>query len=154
MEPQMNADEGRSEISNLRSQILDLKSELNLRLSAFIGGSILCFFRSEISNLRSQISDLKSELNPRLFAFICGSILCFSAVSFAQTTREGLDAVSDDALMNELASRGLDSLLERAFEMNKVPESERQGRRTLLALARLTDPGAKLSAVQRQRIVS
>jgi hypothetical protein len=84
--------------------------------------------------------------------YLC--VLCVSAVNLAQTTREGLDTINDDALMNELGSRGLDSLLERAFEVNKVPESERQGRRTLLALARLSDPNSKLSANQRQQLVA
>src|SRR5262245_25401841 len=83
----------------------------------------------------------------------CLLVLFLSTVCAAQTTREGLDTLNDDALMNELGSRGLDSLLERAFEVNKVPESDRQGRRTLLALARLSDPNTKLSAIQRQQLV-
>ncbi|HEY7087999.1 MAG TPA: hypothetical protein VH518_07910, partial [Tepidisphaeraceae bacterium] len=82
-------------------------------------------------------------------------VLCVSAVSFSQTTNksDGLDGMTDEALMNELASRGLNSLLERAFEVNKVPESERQGKRTLISLSRLSDPSAKLSVAQRQQTV-
>jgi hypothetical protein len=103
---------------------------------------------------RFETSNRRFALHLCLSVFIGGSFLFVSTVNSAQTTREGLDALGDDALMNELASRGLDSLLERAFEVNKVPEGERQGRRTLLALARLTDPNARLSAVQRQRLVA
>ncbi len=102
---------------------------------------------------RCQIQNLCSSV------FICGFILCalcVSAVNLAQqpTTREGLDALNDDALMNELASRGLNTLLDRAFEVNQVPEAERQGRRTLIALARLSDPESRLSVSQRQKLVN
>jgi hypothetical protein len=83
--------------------------------------------------------------------FICGFIFFLSPVCLAQS---GLDSLNDDALMNELASRGLNSLLERAFEVNKVPASERQGRRTLIALSRLSDPSTKLTPTERQQLVS
>ena len=56
--------------------------------------------------------------------------------------------------MNDLATRGLNSLLERAFEVNKVPENERQARRTLIALGRLTDPNARLTIAQRQQLIA
>jgi hypothetical protein len=56
--------------------------------------------------------------------------------------------------MNELAARNLNTLLDRAFEINNVPPAEQQGRRTLIALGRLSDPGAKLTAAQRQQLVS
>jgi hypothetical protein len=76
----------------------------------------------------------------------------------AQTTRPnsnaGLDSLSDDRLMNELAARGLNSLLDRAFEVNQVPKAEQEGRRTLLALRQLSDPSsAKLTAKQRQDLI-
>ena len=79
-----------------------------------------------------------------LSVFICGSTLCFIQPAFAQ--RQGLDALTDDALMNELALRGLDSLLERAFEVNNVPEAQRQARRSLIAMSRLADPNARLTS--------
>lgn len=69
-------------------------------------------------------------------------------------TPGGLDALNDDALMNALAARGLDALLEHAFQVNNVPEAERQGRRTLIALSRLADPQARLTHTQRQRLVN
>lgn len=87
---------------------------------------------------------------PRASAFICGSLF-LSAFSLGQT---GLDAINDDALMNELASRGLTTLLDRAFEVNRVPETERQARRAMIGLARLADPNAKLTTAQRQQLVA
>src|SRR3954468_11275533 len=78
----------------------------------------------------------------------CLLVLVICATTLGQAT--GLDSLSDDALMNELASRGLNTLLDRAFEVNKVSETERQGRRTLIALSKLSDPNTTLTASQRQ----
>src|SRR3954447_20452534 len=92
------------------------------------------------------------RLVPIISLLVC---LCASA----QNTRPaqpnaGLDALTDDRLMNELAARGLDSLLDRAFEVNNVPKSEQEGRRTLLALRQLSDPAtAKMPAKQRQELI-
>src|ERR1700722_12374704 len=49
----------------------------------------------------------------------------------------GLDTLNDDALMNELAARGLNSLLDRAFELNHVLPQERRARLLLADLAKL-----------------
>lgn len=65
----------------------------------------------------------------------------------------GLDALSEEAVMTELANRGLDGLLNRVFEQNNVPQEEREGRMTLIALRRLSDPEARLSLADRQRLV-
>ncbi|HVT90218.1 MAG TPA: hypothetical protein VHD56_15305 [Tepidisphaeraceae bacterium] len=88
-----------------------------------------------------------------LSVFICGFI---SISTFGQTTRsgEGLGAIGDDAMLNELATRGLDVLLDRAFEVNHIPESQRQGQKALVALARLADPSAKPTAAQRQQLLA
>jgi hypothetical protein len=51
----------------------------------------------------------------------------------------GLNDLNDDALISELASRGLDSLLDRAFDVNKVPPDRRAGIRAFGALRELTD---------------
>lgn len=59
--------------------------------------------------------------------------------------RVGLDALSDDRLQAELAQRGLNSLLERAFEANQVPPEQRQATRALIALRELTDGSRRLS---------
>ncbi len=84
----------------------------------------------------------------------CLLSLLICAIAVAQTApRDGLDSLSDDALMNELATRGLDTLLNRAFEVNKVPKAEQEARRTLVSLARLSDPNVRLSSAQRQELV-
>src|SRR6266478_993739 len=62
--------------------------------------------------------------------FICGLFAFNSA--FAQTTAPaGLDSLSEERLMNELAARGLSTLLDRAFEANKIPAAERDSRRAV-----------------------
>lgn len=77
-----------------------------------------------------------------------GGVVCAQAQQ-----KQGLDALSDDAVMTELANRGLDQLLQRVFEQNNVPQSEREGRMTLIALRRLSDPEARLSETERERLV-
>jgi hypothetical protein len=71
-----------------------------------------------------------------------------------QPSATGLDAISDDKLMNELAARGMTTLLDRAFEVNKIPRAQQEGRRALIALQQLTDPSAKLSARQKQELIT
>jgi tetratricopeptide (TPR) repeat protein len=56
--------------------------------------------------------------------------------------------------MAELAQRGMDSLLERAFEVNKVPAEQRQSTRALIAMRELRDPKSKLTQSQRDELVS
>ena len=85
---------------------------------------------------------------PMFKAFIL--ILLVSTTACA----DGLDSLNDDALMNELASRGLDTLLQRAFDDDQIPAAERQGRLTLLALSRLSDPNSHLSLAQRQKLIN
>jgi hypothetical protein len=67
-----------------------------------------------------------------------------------QNQPAGLDALPEDRLMTELANRGLEPLLERAFIVNKVPKERQDGIRTLIALRELADPKSKLSARQKQ----
>jgi hypothetical protein len=67
---------------------------------------------------------------------------------------EGLDAVNDDRLLEDLANRGLDSLLERAFVVDKVPPARQDALRTLSALHRLGDPDAHLSARERRELIA
>ena len=67
------------------------------------------------------------------------------------STGEGLDSLGDDQLMSELADRGLESLLDRYFEVHNIPDAERKGLRTMQALHDLTDPSKKLSNAERQR---
>src|SRR5437763_1275681 len=78
-------------------------------------------------------------------------VVCTLALAQTTAPATGLDALTDDRLMSELASRGLTPLLERAFEVNRVPQQQRDGMRTLVALRQLSDP--KLTASQRRDLV-
>lgn len=61
--------------------------------------------------------------------------------------------VSDTRLMNELANRGLDSLLDRYFDVHHVPEAQQKAIRSFKALRELNDPAKKLSSSERERRV-
>lgn len=78
----------------------------------------------------------------------------FSAVAPEAGQGKGLDSLSDDRLLGELAQRGLDSLLERAFEVNKVPGEQRQATRALLAMREMRNPASGLTAQQREELVA
>ena len=82
--------------------------------------------------------------------------LTFAACGFAEQapSTAGLDSLGDDKLMDELAMRGLSNLLDRAFEVNKVPQPEQESRRAILALQTLSDPRKKLTTKQRQEMLS
>ena len=66
----------------------------------------------------------------------------------------GLADFNDDALISELASRGLDSLLERAFEVNNVPPDRRAGIKAFGALRELTDKATPPTADRRAALIS
>lgn len=63
----------------------------------------------------------------------------------------GLDALGDDALMNELATRGLSTLLQRAFDVDHVPPDQRKARLMLVAMGELDRPD--LTDRQRQALI-
>ncbi len=71
----------------------------------------------------------------------------------ASSGKTGLDALNDDRLMAELASLRLDTLLNRAFEINKVPAEKRKAILVLIDLQRLSDPNEKLSSSARDELV-
>src|SRR5689334_15150260 len=85
----------------------------------------------------------------------CGFAVRFAAHLNAQTAAPatsapaGLDSLSDDRLMADLANRGQGALLEHAMESNHVSPAQRDAYRGLLALHALNDPSAHLSASQR-----
>src|SRR5215471_10804471 len=85
--------------------------------------------------------------------FLTGFLAACGLAQPAPQSGAGLDSLNDDKLMNELAVRGLSTLLDRAVEVNKVPQSEQESRRAILALQTLTDPTKKLSAKDRQALV-
>jgi len=65
------------------------------------------------------------------------------------SAQTGLASLSDDRLLSELAARGIDSLLDRAFEVNKTPTAQRDSMKTLGALRDITNPA--LSPSERQQ---
>jgi hypothetical protein len=66
----------------------------------------------------------------------------------------GLNELGDDALISELASRGLESLLDRAFDVNQVPPDRRAGVRAFGALRELTDKKKPPSPERRQALIN
>src|SRR5688500_12762219 len=78
----------------------------------------------------------------------------FPSLLLAQApASQGLDSLSDQRLMQELASRGLNNLLDRAFEVNNVAPAQRESMRTIISLRQLGEGGAKMSSAERQRVV-
>lgn len=71
--------------------------------------------------------------------------------SLAQTTAPaGLNALTDDALYAELATRGQDALLDRAFQQGNVPAGRREQVRALGQLRRLGADAARMRPAERQ----
>lgn len=64
---------------------------------------------------------------------------------------ETLDNLGDRKLMSELADRGLDSLLDRYFDLHKTPDAEQKAIRSMEALRELNNP--KLSNSEKERKV-
>jgi hypothetical protein len=56
------------------------------------------------------------------------------------TAPTGLNSLTDDPLLNELASRGLSTLLDRAFDVDRVPPAQRKARLLLVAIGELGRP--------------
>jgi hypothetical protein len=68
--------------------------------------------------------------------------------AFVLAAGPGLDGLSDDSLRVELASDELNTLLQRAFVVDQVPEDQRGPERAVIALRELAD--APLGAQDRQ----
>jgi hypothetical protein len=79
----------------------------------------------------------------------------FVAVALPSFTfaASGLDSLNDDALLSELGSRGLTTLLNRAFDVNNVAQDARQGTLALIAINQLNDPSQKLTATKKRALV-
>ncbi|HEX8522358.1 MAG TPA: hypothetical protein VF669_08890 [Tepidisphaeraceae bacterium] len=86
--------------------------------------------------------------------FAVNFVLLASTASAQTSQPAGLDALKDDRLITELANLGLSDLLERAFQVNAVPEPRRVGIRALVALRALSDEQHPLSSVQRRELLS
>jgi hypothetical protein len=72
--------------------------------------------------------------------------------TYSQTRPASLDSLGDDALFSEMAERGLDDLLDRAFEQEHVAADRRQAIHTLAALQRLAG-NSHLTEQQRQALL-
>ena len=66
---------------------------------------------------------------------------------------KGLDAVGDEALVQELSRYGMDSLLDRYFATHQGSGSEQASVRAMMSIRMLLSSGQKLPAAQRQQIV-
>lgn len=75
------------------------------------------------------------------------------AAATVNAPSSGLDALGDDKLLNELATRGLGSLLERALAVNNVAPARRDAIKTLVALRQLGDPKTRMTVAQRRELV-
>jgi hypothetical protein len=74
--------------------------------------------------------------------------------SFCSAVRaDDLSTLGDDKTMSAMSDLGLDTLLDRMFELKHTPESQRTGLRALRSLHQLADPNVKLGNSQRQRLV-
>src|ERR1051326_6176774 len=93
----------------------------------------------------------------RMATLFCLAI-CVTALSAVgatgQDATEGLDSLGEDRLINELATRGLGNLLERAFEIDQVPAERRGGLGGLMGLKGLGEGETQLSARQRQELIA
>ncbi|MEM8875778.1 MAG: hypothetical protein AAGD32_16145 [Planctomycetota bacterium] len=66
----------------------------------------------------------------------------------------GLDALPEDRVLAELASRNLETLLNRAFDELDVPEDQRKAYSVTVALSRLRDDAATMSVNDKRRAVA
>ncbi|HEY2585264.1 MAG TPA: hypothetical protein VGI81_05825, partial [Tepidisphaeraceae bacterium] len=66
-----------------------------------------------------------------------------------QAAPETLANLGDKKLMSELADRGLDSLLDRYFDLHKTPEAEQKAIRSMEAMRELNNP--KLSTAEKEK---
>jgi hypothetical protein len=74
-----------------------------------------------------------------------------AAAPTAPEAPETLDNLGDKKLLNELANRGLDSLLDRYFDLHKTPEAQQKAIRSMEGLRDLNNP--RLSNGQKEKKV-
>lgn len=78
-----------------------------------------------------------------LLAAAIAAVIPFARPVLAQE-KAGLDEVTDERLLNDLASRGLRTLLDRAFETNKTPDARRKSILARVALTEVRTGGATM----------
>lgn len=90
---------------------------------------------------------------------ILAAVTVVGSTAFAQTPPKpqtqptGLAALNEDALLHDLAQRGLSRMLERAFELNNTPRKKRDAIRASAALNRLARNPDELTASQRREVI-
>ena len=67
---------------------------------------------------------------------------------------QGLDALSEDAVLNELAARNLELLLRREFDERGTPAALQKALMVRVALSRLADPNSQLSQEDREQLLA
>src|SRR5215472_10072827 len=98
-----------------------------------------------IADCRLPIADrVHSAIGNRQSA-ICWSLwliilVCVGHASAQSAPTESLQSLTDAKLMNELADRGLNSLLDRYFEAHHTPQSQQDAIKSMQALRDLANP--------------
>jgi tetratricopeptide (TPR) repeat protein len=85
---------------------------------------------------------------------LCSSVatilIALSPLATGQSVgNESLQSLTDSKLMSELADRGLNSLLDRYFEVHHTPQSQQDAVKSMQALRELSNP--KLTNMERQQ---
>ncbi len=82
--------------------------------------------------------------------------LALAAVAGAQTSTSsaGLDSLDEQRVQSDLADQGLQTLLNREFELNHTPPAQQAGLLTLLSIHKLSDPDSKLTFKERQDLLN
>jgi hypothetical protein len=82
--------------------------------------------------------------------------LALTAVAGAQTSNSsnGLNSLDEQRVQSELADQGLQTLLNREFEVNHTPAAQQTGLLTLLSIHKLSDPDSKLTLKERQDLLA
>ena len=91
-----------------------------------------------------------------LTAAVIATLAVTPAVTFAQSddsANSGLNALTDDRLMNDLASRNLRVLLDRVFEVENTPQAQKDAVLGRMALLRLQNDKS-ISLVETRKLVA
>lgn len=82
------------------------------------------------------------------------AVVCIAAPELLAQDKKGLDAVGDEALVQEMSRYGMDSLLDRYFATSNVAGEQQASVRAMMSIRTLLTNGDKLPPAQRQQIVA
>ncbi|CAN5562169.1 hypothetical protein BH10PLA1_BH10PLA1_16660 [soil metagenome] len=103
-------------------------------------------------NKNAKLSALTLSL---LSSAVALAVVGSPAVAQNRPAGTGLDALDEGHVRETLAGLGLEDLLDRSFEVGKIPEDQRAGMRALISLNRLVNQDLnKLNVKQRKEIVA